>query len=296
MPRFPNNTYSMHGGAGGIMSMGLMRRVDLSFMERCVHSLHSTGGDAFISICLWQAGYGFTDPGGSLFDSKLQSFDPGPEDRLGAMRNLAAYIDGHHEGPDRHWVSRCDATCEAGLDAMVSLHARSRAFSTLQDAASFIRGLFTLYDLYLEIRVRREGRAQALAAAADGRALPEPKREEEGSAARAAADAQQASEQASAIVESLKKEEAQAEGGEAAVNATTAASDVLSVAGSVDEAIMNAAAEDAAELAERRGRKSGHGGGDKKGARTDRRAKEEQGRDEGLDGAWAQKEGAQAKV
>ena len=44
----------MHGGAGGIMSIGLMRAVSLEFMERCTQSLYSTGGDAFISICLWQ--------------------------------------------------------------------------------------------------------------------------------------------------------------------------------------------------------------------------------------------------
>jgi hypothetical protein len=44
MPRHPANTYSMHGGAGGIMSIGLMRRLSLDFMERCTKSIYSTGG------------------------------------------------------------------------------------------------------------------------------------------------------------------------------------------------------------------------------------------------------------
>lgn len=43
MPRAPVTTYSMHGGAGGIMSIGLMREVSFDFMERCTKSLYSTG-------------------------------------------------------------------------------------------------------------------------------------------------------------------------------------------------------------------------------------------------------------
>ena len=33
----------MHGGAGGIMSVGLLRAVSFDFMEMCVKSLYSTG-------------------------------------------------------------------------------------------------------------------------------------------------------------------------------------------------------------------------------------------------------------
>ena len=43
MPRAPQTVYSMHGGAGGIMSIGLMRSVSFEFMERCIKSLYSTG-------------------------------------------------------------------------------------------------------------------------------------------------------------------------------------------------------------------------------------------------------------
>ena len=44
IPRAPVATYSMHGGAGGIMSVGLLRAVSLQFMEMCIKSLYSTGG------------------------------------------------------------------------------------------------------------------------------------------------------------------------------------------------------------------------------------------------------------
>lgn len=43
IPRAPIATYSMHGGAGGIMSIGMMRAVSLDFMEKCIRSLYSTG-------------------------------------------------------------------------------------------------------------------------------------------------------------------------------------------------------------------------------------------------------------
>ena len=37
------STYSMHGGAGGIVSVGMLRAVSLDYMEKCVKSLYSTG-------------------------------------------------------------------------------------------------------------------------------------------------------------------------------------------------------------------------------------------------------------
>ena len=43
VPKAPLSTYSMHGGAGGIMSIGMMRAVTLDYMEKCVKSLYSTG-------------------------------------------------------------------------------------------------------------------------------------------------------------------------------------------------------------------------------------------------------------
>ena len=43
VPKAPMSTYSMHGGAGGIISVGMLRAVSLDYMEKCVKSLYSTG-------------------------------------------------------------------------------------------------------------------------------------------------------------------------------------------------------------------------------------------------------------
>lgn len=43
VPKAPMSTYSMHGGAGGIISIGMLREVSLDYMEKCVKSLYSTG-------------------------------------------------------------------------------------------------------------------------------------------------------------------------------------------------------------------------------------------------------------
>lgn len=60
-----------------------------------------TGGDAFISICTWQAGYAMTDPGYSFFHPDVNMFDPGPEDRMGNMMKLVRALD-----------HRCDVACQ----------------------------------------------------------------------------------------------------------------------------------------------------------------------------------------
>lgn len=46
IPRAPKMLYSMHGGAGGIMSKGLLDAVPYQFMEQCIRSLFSTGGSS----------------------------------------------------------------------------------------------------------------------------------------------------------------------------------------------------------------------------------------------------------
>ena len=74
-----------------------------------------TGGDAFISICTWQAGYAMTDPGYSFFHPDVNMFDPGPEDRMGNMMKLVRALD-----------HRCDVACQVWptlLCACCSFHA-----------------------------------------------------------------------------------------------------------------------------------------------------------------------------
>ena len=54
IPRAPIRTFSMHGGAGAILSLGLLKALSLEHFEDCVYSSYSTGGDALITICLWE--------------------------------------------------------------------------------------------------------------------------------------------------------------------------------------------------------------------------------------------------
>lgn len=141
IPRHPKWTYSMHGGAGAVISVGLLRRVSLAYMEECIQGDHSTGGDAFISICLWKAGYGTTDPGFSFYHPEIQMFDPGPEDRMGVLMRLSRALE-----------RKCDDSCALMLQKMVSLHIRSRHFPTLEHAGMFMRALAAMYDGYSAMR------------------------------------------------------------------------------------------------------------------------------------------------
>ena len=56
MPRLPYHMYSMHGGAGALMSIGLMRKVKWDFVEPCVLKTFSTGVLFFCPLCSFAAG------------------------------------------------------------------------------------------------------------------------------------------------------------------------------------------------------------------------------------------------
>ena len=51
-----------------------------------------SGGDAFLSRCIWQAGYAFTDPGYSFYHWEAKSFDPGPESSRKLVRDFSAAL------------------------------------------------------------------------------------------------------------------------------------------------------------------------------------------------------------
>lgn len=44
----------MHGGAGALISIGLLKQIKFDEIEACVLRQHDTGGDAFLSTCLWE--------------------------------------------------------------------------------------------------------------------------------------------------------------------------------------------------------------------------------------------------
>ncbi|KAK9817252.1 hypothetical protein WJX72_011896 [[Myrmecia] bisecta] len=144
IPRHPIRTYSMHGGAGGLVSVGLLRILGYQRMIDCVESLHSTGGDAFITICLWFHGYAHTDPGYSFYHPEMRMFDPGPEDSAGVMYALSEAV-----------LDRCDPSCKHLVDHMVTSHVRSRKAASIEAAAQTIRLLSNAYDSYIEHRTKQ---------------------------------------------------------------------------------------------------------------------------------------------
>ncbi len=44
----------MHGGAGALISIGLLKSISFRSFEACVLQQHDSGGDAFLTSCLWQ--------------------------------------------------------------------------------------------------------------------------------------------------------------------------------------------------------------------------------------------------
>ena len=44
----------MHGGAGALISIGLLKALPFESFEACVLQQHDSGGDAFLTSCLWQ--------------------------------------------------------------------------------------------------------------------------------------------------------------------------------------------------------------------------------------------------
>lgn len=51
--RSPAHTYSMHGGAGALISIGLLRRVSWEAISRCVNNQWSSGKVVSASECIW---------------------------------------------------------------------------------------------------------------------------------------------------------------------------------------------------------------------------------------------------
>ena len=50
--------YSVDGGAGVLLSIGLMQALDLDAMQDCITTSHGSAGDHVFTFCLWQQGYG----------------------------------------------------------------------------------------------------------------------------------------------------------------------------------------------------------------------------------------------
>ncbi|KXZ48635.1 hypothetical protein GPECTOR_26g538 [Gonium pectorale] len=122
-----------HGGAGMLLSVGLMRRLPYDAAETCMlATLHCSGGDCLVSQCLWRAGFGFTDPGDSLLHPNPYAhvlFD-GLEMRNALKAPLDALVAGG-----------CGPACRATLRRAVSVHVRGKSYPSFAKAAAAMFGL-----------------------------------------------------------------------------------------------------------------------------------------------------------
>lgn len=139
MPVHPHRAYSIHGGAGAIFSIGLMQRLPIKFMEDCMATMTGTGGDAFLSRCIWKAGYAFTDPGYSFYHWEAKSFDPGPESSRQLVQDLRIAL-----------LGACPPESLEVLSHIATTHIRAVA----QGKEDSIQVMHTLTDLYDRWRVR----------------------------------------------------------------------------------------------------------------------------------------------
>ena len=57
MPEWFRMIHHMDGGAGALLSHGLMEALDGSAFEDCVASGDGIGSDYLFSHCMWQSGY-----------------------------------------------------------------------------------------------------------------------------------------------------------------------------------------------------------------------------------------------
>ncbi|CAK0783338.1 hypothetical protein CVIRNUC_006537 [Coccomyxa viridis] len=153
-PRVPARTYSMHGGAGALISVGLLRQVPYEHMHKCIQEAYSSGGDGFITECLWEAGIGMTNPDPLYHPRNLTMFDPSPPGpqpdddilpkaahTLGNMLAAAAGI--------------CHGICKLEAEHTVSLHLRSRRVGS--DEA-----VYSTTDLFSTLLARLGNRSEQI--------------------------------------------------------------------------------------------------------------------------------------
>lgn len=133
-----------HGGAGIILSIGLLRKLQYDQMYECFMSLHgASGGDAMFSICLWRMGIAFTDPGVSM----QNLYDPyytllGGELGGQALRSPMGEIS----------RGRCSTHCMWALRNAVSLHLKGRSFHSWHNSAAnllaAVHGMRAAHEYY----------------------------------------------------------------------------------------------------------------------------------------------------
>ncbi|GAB4813016.1 hypothetical protein N2152v2_000062 [Parachlorella kessleri] len=167
-----------HGGAGALLSVGLLRRAPLAVMHPCLDAHPKWLGDHAFFHCLWRAGLAHTDPGYSLRHPGALLFDAlqGSTGRLAHLVNAslpltgaaaaAAGADGGFPGQGARGGSGADV-----LQSMVSMHIAGSRFCSSADTARAIALVYELYDAWQEVRQRADsGSASTPRAAGAGSA------------------------------------------------------------------------------------------------------------------------------
>ncbi|KAK9855489.1 hypothetical protein WJX84_001224 [Apatococcus fuscideae] len=124
--------YSVDGGAGAIMSVGLFKALDFDAVENCITTSHGSAGDHIFSYCMWNMGVAMTLPNTQAMptsDAASRMFSPGDTDAIFHNDNkrfdIMARLIWAAEGSPA-----CDAVCEHQLMSLVSAHIKSRNVSS----------------------------------------------------------------------------------------------------------------------------------------------------------------------
>ncbi|KAK9803696.1 hypothetical protein WJX73_002056 [Symbiochloris irregularis] len=131
-----------------VLSIGLLRAIDLDSFEECVLNTYSTGGDALITICLWEAGYGMTDIDPLWHPDNRTMFDVGKigQNENDDIRIRTAVVLRTHLLMAAGVCSQ--DTCQLEWDHTITLHMRSRKFPTRLAHAEVTRVLTGLAAIW----------------------------------------------------------------------------------------------------------------------------------------------------
>ncbi|GFR48861.1 hypothetical protein Agub_g10815, partial [Astrephomene gubernaculifera] len=127
-----------YGGAGVIFSVGLLRRLSMDRIKACIKGkFRAPGGDALLFMCLWEAGYAFTDPGSTtlaLYDAHYVTFSS--EAAKWALHDpLTVLLRG-----------KCDTRCRWALRHAASHHGRGRHLQSAAQSAAYLYSNMASYN------------------------------------------------------------------------------------------------------------------------------------------------------
>ncbi|KAK9838036.1 hypothetical protein WJX74_010127 [Apatococcus lobatus] len=145
--------YSVDGGAGVLLSVGLMRALDLEAMQHCITTSHGSASDHIFTYCLWQQGYAITLPNSAAMPTgAAQEHLFSPRDNTNGQTHNTENKRGDIMTKllwSAEGSPHCNASCETSLLSMVSLHVRSRGLRNLHAASLLIKSLSELYHTFL---------------------------------------------------------------------------------------------------------------------------------------------------